>query len=140
MVAVLSAVESGLCSREAYEHELAWRRRRSEDASKLEADIKKREEARERFEAEWVEEFAGAAPAPPAAPRARRRTALATIEEVTLTSPLGREIPGVRAECCESGEETESYGVGTGSIKRCLALLSQSCSCGAKWHEEADNG
>jgi len=41
-----------------------------------------------------------------------------------------------KAICQESNHESEeSYGSNEESIRRCLALLTDTCTCGAKWHE-----
>ena len=49
------------------------------------------------------------------------------IEYVTLENEKGREVDGVRAICTDCGHETESYGTGEKSIKRCLVLMNEEC-------------
>lgn len=49
------------------------------------------------------------------------------IEEVDLENEDGREQPGVRATCSRCGHETESYGTGDASRRRCLALMREEC-------------
>lgn len=49
------------------------------------------------------------------------------IEEVELDNDEGREVPGVRATCSECDHETESFGTGERSRRRCLALMREEC-------------
>ena len=43
----------------------------------------------------------------------------------------------VRARCAESGDVTAPvWGRGFASVRRALALLTETCSCGMEWHEE----
>jgi hypothetical protein len=56
-------------------------------------------------------------------------------EENPLGEPL--DVAGVRATCSACGHETESFGVGRESRKRCLALLREECPLGeSNWYEE----
>lgn len=59
---------------------------------------------------------------------------MATIQcdvfEIDMEDDRGKSVPGVRAECEECEHATESYGTGSGSIKRCLALLREECPGG----------
>lgn len=49
------------------------------------------------------------------------------IEEVDIENEDGREVEGVRATCLECDHETESFGTGERSRRRCLALLREEC-------------
>ena len=65
----------------------------------------------------------------------------ATITTISLdqTTDLGEvvHVAGVRASYSACGHETESYGVGRESRKRCLALLREECPLGeSNWYEE----
>jgi hypothetical protein len=55
-----------------------------------------------------------------------------SVEEVDLENEHGRPVPGVRVCCGKCGHETESFGTGEASIKRCLALLREECPDGGK--------
>lgn len=51
-----------------------------------------------------------------------------TIEHIELAGDNpSRGIPSVRAVCSRCGHETESYGTGDGSVKRCLVLMREEC-------------
>ena len=50
-----------------------------------------------------------------------------TVTEVELTNDSGISVPSVRATCMKCGHETESYGTGEGSRKRCLVLMREEC-------------
>ncbi len=52
------------------------------------------------------------------------------IEEVDLDADEGGVVPGVRATCSDCGHETESYGQGPKSRRRCLALMREECEEG----------
>lgn len=58
--------------------------------------------------------------------------------EVEYDEEDGR--PCVRVTCCESGDEEMAFGESEGSIKAALAKLSESCGCGARWHNCDDLG
>ena len=61
------------------------------------------------------------------------------IEEITLEGDHGGEIPSVKAICSRCTHETESYGTGEGSIRRCLALLGEECPEGEhNWYYDID--
>ncbi len=49
------------------------------------------------------------------------------IEEVTLENDAGREVDGVEATCSQCGHQTESFGTGEKSVRRCLALMQEEC-------------
>ncbi len=49
------------------------------------------------------------------------------IEETDLEGENGRAIPGVIVRCAECDHEVESFGTSERSIRRCLALLRESC-------------
>ena len=49
------------------------------------------------------------------------------IEYFTAKNKQGRPVESVRATCSKCGHETESYGTGDGSIKRCLVLMNEEC-------------
>ena len=53
-----------------------------------------------------------------------------SFEEVELENDDGREQPGVRATCSRCDHETESFGTGEASRKRCLALMNEECPQG----------
>jgi hypothetical protein len=55
------------------------------------------------------------------------------VQEVTLYSQTGRPVTGVRVVCSRCEHETESFGTGEASVRRCLALLREECP------EEEDN-
>jgi len=67
------------------------------------------------------------------------------IEEVELEGDSGKMIPSVKATCIDCGAETESFGQKEGSIRRCMVLMKEVCSCSdAKYGfftcEELDDG
>jgi hypothetical protein len=75
--------------------------------------------------------------------RHHRRTITATIEVTALeeTNDLGETIhaPGVRATCSECNHQTESFGTGGDSRRRCLALLRDECPMGeTNWYADED--
>jgi hypothetical protein len=75
--------------------------------------------------------------------RHHRRTVTAAIETTMLddTNDLGETIhaPGVRATCNECSHQTESFGTGGDSRRRCLALLRDECPMGeTNWYEDED--
>lgn len=49
------------------------------------------------------------------------------ITEVMLENSSGRQIKGVCATCLRCEHETESFGTGEASVKRCLVLLREEC-------------
>ena len=51
----------------------------------------------------------------------------ATIEEVELENDDGHEVDSVCATCTRCQHQTESFGTGPASIKRCLVLLRDEC-------------
>jgi len=46
--------------------------------------------------------------------------------EIELDGDHGT-VPGIRATCTRCGNETESFGTGENSIRRCLALMWEEC-------------
>lgn len=52
------------------------------------------------------------------------------IIELDLTNDDGREVPGVQAVCSRCDHETESFGTGDASVRRCLVLLREECPKG----------
>ncbi len=54
------------------------------------------------------------------------------VTEVTLTNDDDREVEGVCATCSRCGCETESFGTGEASVKRCLVLLREQCPKGER--------
>ena len=40
----------------------------------------------------------------------------------------------IKIECLKSGDTETVYGDGSPSKRRGLAMLTENCSCGAKWH------
>lgn len=62
------------------------------------------------------------------------------VEFVELENSKGFPVDGVRATCGKCGHETESFGTGEKSIKRCLVLLSEECPENEKnFYVDADN-
>lgn len=60
-----------------------------------------------------------------------RKTVECEIVNGDLTDEeTGAVLPGVRAECGDCGHETESFGDGELSRKRCLALMREQCPMG----------
>lgn len=49
------------------------------------------------------------------------------VEETELERNNGRTLDGVRATCGRCGHETESFGTGENSVKRCLVLMREQC-------------
>lgn len=43
------------------------------------------------------------------------------------------------ATCTQTDDETEVYGHGDASEKAALALLTETCTCGARWHYRIDS-
>lgn len=54
------------------------------------------------------------------------------VYETRITSDGGREVDGVVAECTACHYETESYGTGSASVNRCLALMRDECPMGER--------
>lgn len=50
-----------------------------------------------------------------------------SINECQVENEDGYSSEGVRAECSRCGHETESSGTGSGSRRRCLALMRDEC-------------
>lgn len=48
------------------------------------------------------------------------------IEEVDMEGDYGL-VDGVIATCSRCGHQTESYGVGDGSRRRCMVIMSNEC-------------
>lgn len=49
------------------------------------------------------------------------------IEEVVLENDEGYEQEGVEATCSRCGHQTQSFGVGPASRRRCLVLMREEC-------------
>lgn len=54
------------------------------------------------------------------------------IEEVDLENEHGTVVEGLRATCDRCLHETESFGTGPASQKRCLALMREECPKGER--------
>jgi len=54
------------------------------------------------------------------------------LTETELENDYGHEIPGVVATCAACGHETESFGTGDSSVRRCLVLMREQCPKGAR--------
>ena len=52
---------------------------------------------------------------------------LCEVEYTTLVGDYSDEVEGVTATCPRCGHETEAYGSGENSIKRCLMALREEC-------------
>lgn len=50
-----------------------------------------------------------------------------SVEETTLMSETGDDVPSVVVTCHRCGHSTESFGTGERSIRRCLVLLREEC-------------
>jgi hypothetical protein len=50
-----------------------------------------------------------------------------SVDEIELTGDNGCEVAGVMASCPRCGHETESFGTGDASIRRCLVLMREEC-------------
>jgi len=58
---------------------------------------------------------------------------------VDLENKNGYEVEGVCATCRRCGHETESYGTGDASVRRCLVLLREECPQGeVNYYFDAD--
>ena len=51
------------------------------------------------------------------------------VDYTTIENEEGREVDGVVVECVDCGATTESYGHGDNSVRRCLALMRDTCEC-----------
>lgn len=56
-----------------------------------------------------------------------RRECNADIKEVENDN--GVTLPAVFVECPDCGAITESFGTGPRSVRRCLALMKEACTC-----------
>jgi len=54
-------------------------------------------------------------------------TVKCTVEEVELENDRGGLTDGVRVTCSRCDAETESFGTGPASIRRCFILLREQC-------------
>ena len=61
------------------------------------------------------------------------------IEEVELENDSGRMVDGVRATCSRCDHQTESFGTGGASIRRCLVLMREECEMGEENYYTADD-
>ncbi len=50
-----------------------------------------------------------------------------TVEEITLMGDHLKEVPAVAVTCGRCGHETESFGTGQPSVRRCLVLMREEC-------------
>lgn len=48
------------------------------------------------------------------------------VEEIELDGDFGT-VPSVRVTCGRCDHETESYGTGAASVRRCLVLMREEC-------------
>jgi hypothetical protein len=55
-----------------------------------------------------------------------------SLEEIELENDEGMLIDSVSVACGRCGYETESFGRGDASIKRCLVLLREGCMLGLR--------
>ena len=63
-----------------------------------------------------------------------------SIDFVDLENDDGREIEGVRATCSRCGNETESFGGESVSVRRCLVLMREECPEGEVNFYVAEDG
>jgi hypothetical protein len=49
------------------------------------------------------------------------------IKTIVLPGDRGNDVPGVRATCSRCDHQTESFGTGPASRKRCLVMLREEC-------------
>jgi len=56
-----------------------------------------------------------------------------TIDQIDMENDEGRTVDGVQATCGLCDHQTESFGTGSASVRRCLVLLREECP------EHADN-
>lgn len=64
-----------------------------------------------------------------------------SIEPADLDGDHGRTVPGVRATCSECDHQTESFGTGEGSRRRCLILMREECPLGkTNFYVDEDEG
>jgi hypothetical protein len=75
------------------------------------------------------------APPPPAKRAHRGCSSSARILFGWEVNDSGKEVEAVYAHCTSGGTRTFAYGRGDKSVKFALRALSQSCRCGAGWHE-----
>jgi hypothetical protein len=65
------------------------------------------------------------------------------IDFTDLENDDGRQVESVRATCNRCGNETESFGAGAASVRRCLVLMREECLKGeANFYvaEDGENG
>ncbi len=51
------------------------------------------------------------------------------VEYTRIENDEGRQVDGVVVKCVDCEAETESYGHGDNSVRRCLALMRETCEC-----------
>lgn len=56
-----------------------------------------------------------------------KMTVLCSIDDVSLPTDSGHRIDGVLATCSRCGHDTESFGTSDASVRRCLALMRETC-------------
>lgn len=54
------------------------------------------------------------------------------VVEVDLENDDGHDVEGVKAVCSRCDHETESFGTGDGSRRRCLVLMREECPNGER--------
>lgn len=62
------------------------------------------------------------------------------IIQTEITNDEGREVAGVCATCSKCGHETESFGTGDASVRRCLVVMRDECPKGENNFYVADGG
>ena len=50
-----------------------------------------------------------------------------TIDQIDLENDEGLSVPGVLARCSRCQHETESFGTGSASIRRCFVMMREEC-------------
>jgi hypothetical protein len=62
-----------------------------------------------------------------------------SINYTELENDEGREVDGVVAECGRCSHETQSFGTGENSVRRCLVLMREECPNGESNFYVADD-
>jgi hypothetical protein len=63
-----------------------------------------------------------------------------SIDSIELENDDGYEIESVQATCSRCGHATESFGAGSVSVRRCLALMREECPEGETNFYVAEDG
>ncbi len=50
-----------------------------------------------------------------------------TVDEIDMEGEYGGDVPGVCVTCSRCDNQTESFGTGPASVRRCLVLLREEC-------------